>query len=380
MSLLCLLGIFFEINRMSDFLPQDNIFVTRSFLPPKREYDKYVKMIYGKGILTNQGPLVKKLEERLRSFLGISHIHYLANGTVSLQLALSVLGINEGEIITTPFSYVATVSAILWQRCTPVFVDIEENNYTIDVSKIEKAITHRTKAILAVHVFGYACAVDEIGRIAQNHGLKIIYDGAHAFGSFFNGKSLLSYGDISTLSFHATKLFHTIEGGACVVKDTAVSEILELQKRFGHNYDDHIMPGINAKCSEFHAAMGLANFNFIETIIIKRRDICNLYDKLLDGVAARPKDQNGLKYNFSYYPLLFKSEEELLRVLAALNAEKIYPRRYFFPSLNKLPYVHGERCPVSEDIAARIMCLPLYVGLKNRSIKRICRIIKKEAL
>ena len=359
-------------------MSKKNIYVTKSFLPPKREYDHYVKMIYRKSILTNQGPLVKELEEKLKNFLGISHIHYLANGTVSLQLALSALGINEGEVITTPFSYVATVSAIIWQRCTPVFVDIEENNYTIDVSKIEKAVTHRTKAILAVHVFGYACAVDEIGRIAQKHGLKVIYDGAHAFGSCLNGKSLLSYGDISTLSFHATKLFHTIEGGACVVKDAAVSGILELQKRFGHNYDDHVIPGINAKCSEFHAAMGLANFKFIETIIRKRRDICNLYDKLLDGIAARPKDQKELKYNFSYYPILFKSEEELLRVLAALNAEGIYPRRYFYPSLNKLPYVHGESCPVSEDIAARIVCLPLYVGLEDHNAERICRIVKKE--
>jgi len=346
-------------------------------LPPKREYDEYVKMIYRKGILTNQGPLVKKLEEKLRGFLGISYIHYLANGTVALQLALSSLGINEGEIITTPFSYVATVSAILWQRCTPVFVDIEESNYTIDVSKIEKAVTPRTKAILAVHVFGYACAVDEIGKIAQRHRLKVIYDGAHAFGSCINGKSLLSYGDISTLSFHATKLFHTIEGGACIVRDITVSETLELQKRFGHDYDDHVMPGINAKCSEFHAAMGLANFKYIETIIKARRDICNLYDKLLDGIVVRPKDQKELKYNFAYYPVVFKSEEELLRVFTALNAEGVYPRRYFYPSLNKLPYVHGDRCPVCEDIAVRIACLPLYVGLKDRSIERICQIIKK---
>jgi dTDP-4-amino-4,6-dideoxygalactose transaminase len=358
-------------------LKKENIFITKSFLPPKREYDKYVKMIYRKGILTNQGPLVKELEEKLKSFLGISYIHYLANGTAALQLALSALGINEGEIITTPFSYVATVSAILWQRCTPVFVDIEENNYTIDVSKIEKAVTHKTKAILAVHVFGYACAVDEIEKIAQRHGLKVIYDGAHAFGSCLNGKSLLSYGNISTLSFHATKLFHTIEGGACIAHDITVSKTLELQKRFGHDYDNHIMLGINAKCSEFHAAMGLANFKYIETIINKRKCVCKLYDKLLDGIVIRPKDQNGLEYNFAYYPVVFKSEEELLRVFAALNAEGIYPRRYFYPSLNKLPYVHGGSCPVSEDIAARIACLPLYVGLEERSIEQICQIIRK---
>jgi len=357
-----------------------NIYVTKSFLPPRQEYDEYVDMIYKNGILTNQGPFVKELENKLKELLRIPYIHYLNNGTVALQLALSALEINEGEIITTPFSYVATVSSILWQRCTPVFVDIEEENYTIDVAKIEKAITHKTKAILAVHVFGYACAVDEIDKIARKHNLKVIYDGAHAFGSNFDGKSLLTYGDISTLSFHATKLFHTVEGGACLLHNETVSGALELQKRFGHDHDNHVMPGINAKSSEFHAAMGLANLKHIDAVKGERKKISEHYDALLNGAVIRPKAQNGLEYNYAYYPVVFQSEEELLRVFAVLNAERIYPRRYFWPSLNKIPYVDGESCPVSESISGRIASLPLYVGLEGRDIERICRIIKEEIL
>ena len=230
---------------------------------------------------------------------------------------------------------------------------------------------------MAVHVFGYACDVDKIEKIAKKHNLKVIYDGAHAFGSKYNGKSLLSYGDVSTCSFHATKLFHTIEGGACIVRDKAVSDKLDLQKRFGHNKDDHIMLGINAKQSEFHAAMGLANFPYINDIIADRKRVCDKYDELLNGVVVRPQIQSGLEYNYAYYPVVFKDEGELLRVFSALNAVDIYPRRYFYPSLNKLPYVDGVLCPVSEDISKRIACLPLYVGLKNERVIEICRTVKE---
>lgn len=224
-----------------------SIFVTKSFLPPLEDYQKLISQIYETAILTNSGPMVRELESKLREYLGVEYFHYLTNGTIALQLALSAMDIDDGEIITTPFSYVATTSSILWQRCKPVFVDIEPNNFTIDTTKIEAAITPKTRAIMAVHVFGYACDVDKIEQVARKYNLRVIYDGAHAFGTKYKGRSLLSYGDVSTCSFHATKLFHTIEGGACIVRDKSVSDKLELQKRFGHNKDDHFMLGINAK-------------------------------------------------------------------------------------------------------------------------------------
>ncbi|MDR2410766.1 MAG: DegT/DnrJ/EryC1/StrS family aminotransferase [Bacteroidales bacterium] len=356
---------------------RSKIFVTRSFLPPKEEYIQYISAIYERGILTNQGPLVLELEEKLRRFLGVNHLHYLCNGTVALQLALAALDINEGEVITTPFSYVATISAILWQRCTPVFVDIEPDTWTIDPTRIEAAITPKTKAIMAVHVFGYACAVDTIKAIAEKHNLKVIYDGAHVFGSRLNGKALIEWGDVSMLSFHATKLFHTIEGGACICNDKAISDKIELLKRFGHNYGDHQMLGINAKASEFHAAMGLVNLKYVHGIIEARRKISMLYDVLLDDFCIRPKPQNSFEYNYAYYPVLFQDETELLKMLKALNEEGIFPRRYFYPSLNTLPYVTGDPCPLSEDIARRILCLPLYVDLTEEEINTICSIIKE---
>lgn len=312
----------------------------------------------------------------MSTFLCVQHFHYVTNGTIALQLALAALDISDGEIITTPFSYVATTSSILWERCEPVFVDIEANNFTIDPDKIEKAITPHTKAIMAVHVFGYACDVDKIQAIADKHGLKVIYDGAHAFASRYKGKSLLDYGDISTCSFHATKLFHTVEGGACIVKNKAISDKLELQKRFGHHIDNHHCLGINAKQSEFHAAMGLSNFPYISQIIAGRKRVSDLYDTLLNGYVQRPKTQTDLEYNYAYYPVLFQSEDELLKVFAALHQNDIYPRRYFYPSLNKLPYISGQSCSVSEDISSRIACLPLYPDLSSQNIKQICNIIR----
>lgn len=353
------------------------IYVTKSFMPPLSEYQALIHQIYESSILTNGGPMVRELESRLCEYLGVENFHYLTNGTIALQLALSAMDIDDGEIITTPFSYVATTSSILWQRCKPVFVDIEPNNFTIDVSKIESAITSKTRAIMAVHVFGYACDVDTIQKIADKYNLRVIYDGAHAFGARLNGQSLLSYGDVSTCSFHATKLFHTVEGGACIVREKSVSDKLELQKRFGHHMDDHFMLGINAKQSEFHAAMGLANLPHIDEIISARRHISEIYDSELAGVVGRPKTQAGLEYNYAYYPVVFANETQLLRVFDALKAYEIYPRRYFYPSLNKLPYVDSTPCPISEDIALRIACLPLYVGLTDGEVLQICKIIKE---
>ena len=355
----------------------ERMFVTKSFLPPLGEYEFYIKKIFENGQLTNQGPLLKELEEKLKNFLGVENFHYVTNGTIAIQLALKVLGIEEGEIITTPFSYVATTSSILWERCTPVFVDIEPDNFTIDADKIEAAITPKTKAIIAVHVFGYACNIEKIENIAKKHNIKVIYDAAHAFGSLYKGKSLLSFGDISTCSFHATKLFHTIEGGACIVKDKAVSDKLELIKRFGHQGDEHFCLGINAKQSEMNAAMGLANFPYLKEIMSNRKRICDLYDSQLQGHIGRPKKQEDIVYNNAYYPVLFKDEKELLAVFAALNEKQIYPRRYFYPSLNKLPYLKdAASCPISEDITKRIACLPLFNDMTDEQVKLVCDILK----
>ncbi len=353
------------------------IHVTKTFLPPYDEYCAHIKKIWDSTQLTNQGPLLVQFESLLKDFLGVEHIHFLTNGTLALQLALAALNINDGEIITTPFSYVASTSAILWQRCTPVFVDIEPDNFTIDANKIEAAISPRTRAILAVHVFGYACHVEKIQNIAHKYNLKVIYDGAHAFASKYHGKSLYHHGDISTLSFHATKLFHTIEGGACIVKDATISHMLNLQKRFGHTSDEHVCLGINAKATEFQAAMGLSNFPYIEKIIQERKEICELYDRHLQGVLERPRAQAGLEYNYAYYPVLFASEEELLYVFQELEKNNVFLRRYFYPSLNLLPYANGNACPLSENVSTRIACLPLSPQLPHTDVKLITTCIKK---
>ena len=350
--------------------------VTKTFLPPIEEYQKYVSQIWQNGQLTNQGPLLNELESKISDFLNVKYFQYLTNGTLSLQLAIRALGLTGGEIITTPFSYVATTSSILWENCKPVFVDIEPDNFTIDAEKIEQAITSKTKAIIPVHVFGYACNVEKIKKIAQKHNLKVIYDGAHAFAGKYKGKSLLSYGDISICSFHATKLFHTIEGGGCVIKDKAINEKIDLMKRFGHLRDDHLSLGINAKQTEFNAAMGLCILPYVKKIISERKKISKMYDELLDNKFVRPKKQTDLEYNYAYYPVVFESEKQLQKIFKKLEAEKIYPRRYFYPSLNTLPYLDNpESCPVSEDISVRVACLPLFVGIEEQIIEKICKIL-----
>lgn len=349
--------------------------VTKSFLPPINDYNSYVEKIWSNSQLTNHGPLVRLLENKLNDFLNVN-LQYVTNGTIALQLALRAFDITEGEIITTPFSYVATTSSILWEHCKPVFVDIEPNNFTIDPEKIEQMITPNTKAIMAVHVFGYACNVEKIEKIAKKHNLKVIYDGAHAFSSKYKGKSLLSYGDISTCSFHATKLFHTIEGGACITNDKNAQEKISFMKKFGHEGDFHHILGINAKQSEFNAAMGLCILPYMEEILNARKTISEIYDNALAGRLQRPEAQQNLDYNYSYYPVVFDSEKQMLKAFEALNKEDIFPRRYFYPSLNKIEYVNGETCPISEDISSRIACLPLYYELEKADAEKIADIIK----
>ncbi len=350
--------------------------VTQTFLPPFEEYAVYLQKIWSDDQLTNQGPLLKEFEKQTEQYLGINNFHFVTNGTIALQIALRALDITKGEVITTPFSYVATTSSILWENFEPVFVDIEPETFCIDAEKIEAAITDKTRAILAVHVFGYPCDVEKIEEIAKKHELKVIYDGAHAFGVAYKGKSLLDHGDITMCSFHATKLFHTIEGGCLVVKDKDVSDRVELIKRFGHDGDEHHMLGINAKASEFQAAMGLCNLQYVDKIIQERKNVFACYDRLLACKFQRPHLPKGTEYNYAYYPILFENEQQLLKKVKEFNDQNIFPRRYFYPSLNKLPYLNTtQACPISEDIARRIICVPMYADLEEKEIERICHIL-----
>lgn len=350
----------------------ERINVTKSFLPPFEEYEEYLRRIWTSNQLTNQGPLLIEFEQKIRDYLKVKNFHFVNNGTMALQLAIRALEITDSEIITTPFSYVATVSSILWERCTPVFVDIDPDTFCLDAAKIEAVITPKTKAIMPVHVFGSPCDVDKIKAIAMKHNLKIIYDGAHAFGVKYKRKSLLSYGDISTSSFHATKLFHAIEGGGLIVKDKKISDKLELTKRFGHTGDEHYMLGINAKASEMQAAMGLCNFKYVDRIIGSRKKVFELYNNLLQGSIKTLKINPEAEHNYSYYPVVFKTETALLGAVRHLEKDNIFARRYFYPSLNKLPYLSSTQdCPISEDISKRVICLPLYPGLQSEIIEKI---------
>lgn len=350
--------------------------VTNLYLPPIDEYYKYLERIWASGWITNNGELVQELEAKLAVYLGVPYVQFVSNGTIALQLALKALEV-EGEVITTPFSYVATVNSILWEHCTPVFVDIEDRIFGIDAEKIEAAITERTRAILPVHVYGYPCDVVKIQQLAEKYNLKVIYDGAHAFGCELNGVSLLNYGDLSTLSFHATKLFHTVEGGAIIAHTPEMAEKLWLLKSFGHRQDDYFMPGINGKNSEFHAAMGLCVLPKVDDLIQQRKQVFEWYDYYLSGLGLQfPQPSTGLKYNYSYRPVIFKDEVTLLHTMNELIQNKIIPRRYFHPALNRLPFVHGAACPVAEDISARVLCLPHYVGLEEEQVQMICQIVK----
>lgn len=350
--------------------------VTKSFLPPQSDYMAQVEKIWANQWLTNRGPLVLELEEILRNHLNTPNIIITNNGTVPLQIALKMFG-KQGEIITTPFSYVATTAAIVWENCTPVFVDIHPEYLTIDETKIEAAITSKTTAILATHVFGNPCHVEAIEAIAKKHKLAVIYDAAHSFGVKYAGKSMFSYGDISTCSFHATKLFHTGEGGAMFCNDKELLEQLFYYHNFGHKnpLEFHGL-GINGKISELQAAMGLAVFPHIQTIIAERKKVIEHYNASLNfSNLQKLKIRENCEWNYSYYPVIFENEERLLEAQDALNKQDIFPRRYFYPSLNTINYTHGKHMPVSESVACRIMCLPLYVGLETSELKMICDII-----
>lgn len=354
--------------------------VTKTFLPNYSDFARLLEGVWETGVLTNNGTLSKRLAIALSDSLEVNHLQLVANGTFALQVAIKALGLS-GEVITTPYSYVATTNAILWEGCTPVFVDVDPITFCISPDLIEGAITEHTTAILATHVYGYPCDVQRIQQIANRHGLKVIYDAAHAFGVRLNGQSLLNYGDCSTLSFHATKLFHTAEGGAVVCKDEAMANRVFLMSKFGHvGEEEYFDIGINAKMSELHAAMGLAVLPSVPEIIAARCERSSWYDELLEGLKLqRPKRIAGLEYNYAYYPVVFATYEQMIKVRAALQAQEIFPRRYFYPSLSTLPFLPESlcrSCPVSESLAQRVLALPLYPTLARQAVERIAACIQ----
>lgn len=352
--------------------------VTKTFLPPIEEYSAILKKAWDNSWLTNRGALIIELEEKLKSHLSVSNILIMNNGTIPIQIALKLLG-NSGEIITTPFSYVATTAAVVWENCKPVFVDIQPEYFTIDENKIEAAITEKTTCILATHVFGNPCNVDAIEKIAKKHNLKVIYDAAHGFGVNYDGKCIFEYGDVSTCSFHATKLFHTGEGGAIFCNDEDLRKKIYYSHNFGHNgpLDFHSL-GINGKISELQGAMGLSVLPYMKEIVDSRKATVDFYDSHLDfSKLKKMKIRGGTEWNYSYYPVVFETEQKLLTAQKALNEKEIFPRRYFYPSLNTINYVGGKEMPVSESVAKRILCLPLYAYLTKEDLVSIVGIINK---
>ena len=350
--------------------------VTEPFLPPLEEYQERISQIWKRNWLTNDGPLVNELELELKRYLGLEHVLFVSDGTIALQFAIQALGV-EGEVITTPFSYVATTSSIVWEGCTPIFVDIEPSTLNIDPKKIESAITEDTSAILATHCFGNPCDIEAIRGIAEEHDLKVIYDAAHCFGTDYKGESVLKYGDISATSFHATKLFHTVEGGAVITQDPDLLEKMAYMRNFGHDGPGEFNGvGINGKNSEMHAAMGLCNLEYIDTILEKRAAQCAYYDELLvDLNVRRPEPISGTEVNHAYYPILFESHEAMKTSKAILEKREISARRYFYPSLTALDYVPDMDTPVSDDVARRILCLPLYHELTKEEQEMIARLL-----
>lgn len=353
--------------------------VTKTYLPNKEKYKQYVDEIFESGWLTNNGPLVQKLEKRLAKYLGVKNIVLVSNGTVALEIAYRTLGL-KGFVITTPFSFVATTSSLVTNALLPIFADIDEKTLNLNTTKIEKYITKNTSAILPVHVFGNACEVEEISEIAKRHDLKVVYDASHAFDVNYKNQSVLNFGDISTLSFHATKLFHTIEGGALIINNDELVEKARYLINFGIKNAEEIPElGTNAKMNEFEAAMGLCVLDDIEKIKQKRKVQFDRYKEELKGLVEFQELNQNATQNYSYFPVIFKSEEQLKKIEKVLNKNQIFPRRYFYPSLDTLNYIEPKQdMKISRDISTRILCLPIYVELEEEIQEKIINIIKGE--
>lgn len=366
---------------------EKTIYVTRPFLPPKQEYDEYVQHIWDEHYLTNNGPLHKEFEQRLREFTGVPNVTLTVNGHMALEIALEGLGI-KGEVITTPFTFASTTHALSLCGIKPVFADIREEDLTLDPQQIENKITERTTAIMPVHVYGHLCDVKAIGEIARKYGLKVIYDAAHAFGVTKDGVSAAAFGDVSMFSFHATKLFHTIEGGALCYSDGTYTRIFNAYKNFGIEGEEHVpYVGGNAKMNEFQAAMGLANLPHVPALIEERRAITLRYRDRLQGVKGlrmfEPEAQLGVAYNYAYLPILIDAEAfgaSRDDVYFALKRENIFSRRYFWPIVPDFEcyrdqYAH-ESLPVARKAGAQVLCLPIYNGLALEEVDRICGLLR----
>lgn len=358
--------------------------VTKTYLPSLEEYSELLSTVWENQWVTNGGPLIRKLETVLSDRFSTT-TQVVSNGTVALQIALRALDLT-GTVITTPFSYVATTNALLWEGLTPIFVDIEDRWCTLDPNLVEAAIREDTTAILATHVYGYPCQHHQLLAIAERHGLALIYDAAHAFDVSVGGQSILGWGDISTLSFHATKVFHTIEGGAVIASREELIEKIDLLRSFGHRGSDYLTMGINGKNTELHAAIGLLNLPRLPANREARKRISDTYRDLLSGLPLRflhPADFPGLYYNYAYFPVFCQDHDMREDLIAALNEQQIFPRRYFEPSLNELPYLPEKvrsSCPVSERAARTVVCLPLYPDLSLTEVRRICAIVRKSVL
>jgi len=350
--------------------------VTKSLLPDREKFHAYVDQILDSGWLTNRGSCVRELEAKLETYLGVRNVVLVSNATMALQVAYKALDI-QGEVVTSPFTFIATASSAKWEGLDVVFADIDAETLCIDPKDIESKITKRTSAIVPVHVFGNPCNVKAIDALAEKHHLKVIYDAAHAFAVHYQGKSVLNHGDVSVLSFHATKLFHTIEGGALIINDDALCEKVRKMINFGITGTESIeCLGINCKMNEFQAAMGLCLLDDMDAVIEQRGELIALYDSLLGEHVRRPRLLDNVKHNHSYYPVIFENEIITKRVQQALNEQNIHPRRYFYPSLDMLDFISENQCaPISRDVASRILCLPLFIGLSANDCKRISTII-----
>jgi dTDP-4-amino-4,6-dideoxygalactose transaminase len=352
--------------------------VTKAYLPDRTKYIEYVNKIFDSGWVTNGGALVKELEVRLAEYLGVENIVLVANGTLALETAYRLLGLS-GEVVTTPFSFVATTSSLVSHGITPIFADIDRRTFNIDPERIKEAVSERTSAIVAVHVFGNPCDVSSISAIANEQDIKVIYDAAHAFSVRTRGESILNCGDVSTLSFHATKIFHTIEGGALVIQDGELVESARRLINFGIDGPDSVSAlGLNAKMNEFEAAMGLCVLEDIDNILDARQVIAERYYDCLGDSVEFQRHEDPLAINHNYFPILLKDELQLLSTQNDLNSAGIFPRRYFKPSLDQLSYLErGERMPISNDVSSRILALPIYPGLSRSDQMRIISIIQK---
>lgn len=354
--------------------------ITKTYLPNKQKFLTYVDKIYKNGWVTNNGPLIRELEERLADYLNVKNIVLVANGTIALEIAYRLLNLQD-EVITTPFSFVATTSSLVSNGLKPIFADINSATFNIDPENIESVISEKTSGIVPVHVFGNICDMEEIKKIASKHNLKVIYDAAHAFGIKYKGECISIYGDVSTLSFHATKLFHTIEGGALIINDDTLVQEARFLINFGIDGPDSVkVLGTNAKMNEFEAAMGLCVLDDMDIILAKRKTIYDLYfESLKDCVLFQSKNTDNTQ-NYSYFPVIFESEKQTLAVQKLLNDNGVFPRRYFHPSLDTLNYLESAQVmPISRDIASRIMCLPLYPSLTRNQQKKIIGYVKNLA-